>query len=176
MNSFPLTRSAPPTEFLDSNPVGDRIWIAAAQRGDILSFNQLVRAYQDLAYRIAHHVLDNSDSAIQATQNAFLAAHKAIRQCPRDSFRIWFLKILLQECKSSERAAWTHPAVHAAQASPLQIGLATIPFDDRVVCVLSDMIGLPDPEIASVTRTPAALVREQRNRARRQLTDVIHLL
>lgn len=176
MNSFPLSRTAASAEFHETTSPGDTIWIVAAQRGDVISFNHLVRAYQELAYRIAHYVLDDADSATNATQNAFVNAHKLIRQCPRNSFRLWFLKILLQECKQGERDAWSRTTVHPREASPIQIGLATIPYQDRVVCVLSDMIGLPDHEIASILRIPPATIQTQRSRARRQLTDVIRML
>lgn len=176
MNSVSLSQPTTHGEFLATTYANESQWLGFAQRGDIVAFNHIVRAYQDLAYRIAHYVLDNSDSAINATQNAFVRAHKTLSRCPRDKFRLWFLQILLQECKNGERDAWAQTTAHSANTAPIQIGLATIPFDDRIVCVLSDMIGLTDDDISVVTRTPSATVREQRSRARRQLRDVIQML
>lgn len=176
MNSVSFSRAAAHNEYIGSAYSGENQWLKFAQRGDVVAFNHIIRAYQDVAYRIAHYVLDNTDSAINATQNAFVRAHKSLRHCPRDKFRLWFLQILIQECKNGERDAWAATPVQNTNTAPIQIGLATIPFDDRIVCVLSDMIGLTDQEISTITRTPAETVREQRSRARRQLRDVIQLL
>lgn len=176
MNVASLSQPAGHSEFPVASYANESQWLSFARRGDIVSFNHIIRAYQDMAYRIAHYVLDDSDSAINATQNAFVRAQKDLQRCPRDKFRLWFLQILLQECKNGERAAWSKTPGHSAHTAPVQIGLATIPFDDRIVCVLSDMIGLKDEDISTVTRTSCATLREQRSRARRQLRDVIQML
>lgn len=176
MNSVTLSQPAGHSEYPAVAYANEGQWLSFAQRGDIVAFNHIIRAYQDLAYRIAHFVLDDSDSASNATQNAFVRAQKNLHRCPRDKFRLWFLQILLQECKNGERDAWSKTPGHSAHTAPVQIGLATIPFDDRIVCVLSDIIGLADEDISTVTRRPCATVREQRSRARRQLRDVIQML
>ncbi len=173
MDSLSFPRTAAPTEI----STRQNNLIAAAQRGEIAAFNNLVRAYQELAYRLAHFVLDDAGTATTATQNAFLRAHRLIRTCPRENFRVWFLKILIQQCRKSERAAWLTPHARAASfSSPLQMGLATIPFDDRVACVLHDIVGLSDDESARITGATILNVREKRSRARRQLRDVIKML
>lgn len=176
MDSALLSRDSVFGEMAHGNHAHVKQWIAAAQRGDISAFNHLVRAHQEMAYRTAHFLLDAPEAAIDATQNAFVTASKTIRKCPREDFRIWFFRILLLECRQRENAAWSRPNVQPAHPSSLELGLATIPFEDRVVCVLSDIIGLSDQQIALVTRSPETVTRQQRSRARRQLRDVIRLL
>lgn len=176
MNSVSLSRDSVFGEMAHGNHPHVKQWIAAAQRGDIAAFNHLVRAHQDMAYQTAHFLLDDPEAATGATQNAFVTASRTIRKCPREDFRIWFFRILLLECRRYENAAWSRPTIQAVRPSTLELGLATIPFDDRVVCVLSDIIGMSDQQIALVTRSPEPVTRRQRSRARRQLRDVIRLL
>ena len=47
--------------------------IAAAQKGDVPSFNQLVRAFQSIVYHTAYRVLGDGDAASDATQNPVAA-------------------------------------------------------------------------------------------------------
>ena len=44
--------------------------IADAQKGDVPSFNQLVRAYQSIVYHTAYRVLGDGDAASDAARRA----------------------------------------------------------------------------------------------------------
>ena len=52
--------------------------IAQAKQGDVDAFNTLVLHYQDTAYTVAYRILGDPDSAADATQEAFIAAYRAL--------------------------------------------------------------------------------------------------
>src|SRR5438876_3690472 len=87
----------------------ERGMIAAAQRGDVPSFNQLVRAYQGLVYHTAYRVLGDSDAAADATQDAFVSAYKNIRSFRGGSFKAWLLRIVTNACYDQLRAKQRKP-------------------------------------------------------------------
>ncbi len=147
--------------------------VTAAQRGDISAFNQLVRAHQEIAYRFAFHVLDDADAAERLTQEAFHLAYQQIRRWQGQSFKIWLLKILAQQCRRAARGGSPGRASNAQ--SPVEIGLAVLTPDERIICVLGDVLGLSADDIATITNVPLSAVRAARNRARRQIRDVLQI-
>ncbi|MGD2146343.1 MAG: sigma factor, partial [Anaerolineae bacterium] len=48
--------------------------IAAAQRGSLDAFNELVLAYQDQVYTVAYRIMGDPASASDAAQEAFISA------------------------------------------------------------------------------------------------------
>ncbi len=146
--------------------------ITAAQRGDLSAFNQLVRAHQELAYRFAFHVSENAPAAERATKNAFESAYRHIRRWKGEPFRVWLLRLVLRECKRMRIR--TH-AANVLAPTPLEIGLAILNWDERVICVLADVLGLTDDEISDITDAPENHIRAKRSRARKQIRDVLQL-
>src|SRR5512137_1129582 len=60
----------------------DAALVAAWRRGEISSFEALVRKYQKRMLNIAFRITDDYEDACEVTQDAFVAAYKGI-----DSFR-----------------------------------------------------------------------------------------
>src|SRR5260221_8904741 len=52
--------------------------IARSQRGDVEAFNQLILRYQQTTYGVVYRMLGNPDVAADVTQDALLAAFRAI--------------------------------------------------------------------------------------------------
>src|SRR5438105_4752268 len=68
--------------------------ITRSQQGDIDAFNQLVSLHQQLLYNTIFRLLGDYDTASDITQDAFIAAFRAIRTYRREcSFRAWLLRI-----------------------------------------------------------------------------------
>lgn len=68
--------------------------IARSQHGDVEAFNLLIEQYQRVMYSTVLHLLGNQDVAADVTQDAFIAAFKAIRTYRGGaSFRAWLLRI-----------------------------------------------------------------------------------
>src|SRR5215510_11742077 len=88
----------------------ERDLIKAARHGDVRSFNRLVEMYQDAAYHTAYRILDNSDAAADATQDAFLAAYRHLNDFRDGSFKAWLLRIVTNACYDFLRSRKRRPA------------------------------------------------------------------
>jgi len=182
--------------------MNEQAMIAAAQRGDVPSFNQLVRAYQSLVYHTAYRVLGDGDAASDATQDAFVSAYKNIKSFRGGSFKAWLLRIVTNACYDQLRAKQRKPTAsldallvdpdnpapglgEAREESPhdfaerqelarwIQQGLQTLPYDQRVTLVLSDVDGFAYEEIATATNTNVGTVKSRLSRARAQMRDFL---
>jgi RNA polymerase sigma-70 factor (ECF subfamily) len=176
--------------------------ILAAQKGDISAFNQLVRAYQTLAYRTAYRVLGEAAAAEDATQDAFVSAYKHVREYRGGSFKAWILRIVTNACYDQLRVKQRRPtasldamlldpdnpapgADRAAPESPheyverqelgdaIQRGLATLPPDQRVTLVLADIEGFSYDDVAAATGANLGTVKSRLSRARAGLRDFL---
>lgn len=176
--------------------------IAAAQKGDVPSFNQLVRAYQSIVYHTAYRVLGDGDAASDATQDAFVNAYKNIRSFRGGSFKAWLLRIVTNTCYDQLRAKKRKPTAsldallvdpdnpapglgEAREESPhdhaerselaawIDKGLQTLPYDQRITLVLSDIDGFAYEEIAEATNTNVGTVKSRLSRARAHMRDFL---
>lgn len=170
--------------------------IAAAQKGDVDAFNQLVIAYQQLAYNVAYRMLGDDDRAMDATQEAFLRGYRAIDTFHGGSFKAWILRITTNACydvlRSTKRRRTTpiddlvdddeHSGIlEDVQETPeqhvqrldldevIQAALATLPEDQRTVVILSDIHGLNYGEIAETTNVSLGTVKSRLSRARAKM-------
>jgi len=180
--------------------VDEKALIAAAKRGDTHSFNQLVYQYQDMVYSVAYRILGDADAAADASQDAFLSAYQAIGKFKGGSFKSWLLRIATNACydqlrvlkrrpTSSLEAIYTDsdPSSHFVNGreSPenhtlrqelgqvLQRGIDTLPPDQRITLVLSDVQGMNYNEIAEVTSASLGTVKSRLSRARARLRDYL---
>jgi RNA polymerase sigma-70 factor (ECF subfamily) len=83
--------------------------IAAASRGDLEAFNQLVLAHQDMAYQHAHAMLGDPASAEDAAQESFIKAFQNISGFRGGSFRGWLLKIVTNAAYDQMRRSHRRP-------------------------------------------------------------------
>ncbi|HSV86072.1 MAG TPA: sigma-70 family RNA polymerase sigma factor [Levilinea sp.] len=83
--------------------------VHAAQKGDLDAFNQLVLAYQEVAFNVAYRILSDDDASEDATQNAFLSAYRKISSYRGGSFRAWLLRIVTNACYDEMRRRKRHP-------------------------------------------------------------------
>lgn len=174
--------------------------IAAARTGNTSAFNTLVRAYQDVAYNVAYRILGHGDSAADATQEAFLAAYRALPAFRGGSFKAWVLRIVTNACYDQLRVRQRRPQVSLEDAvedadyassfadpgeSPeeailrqdmaqaIEAAIAKLPLDQRVALVLSDVQGLSYDEIVAVTGASLGTVKSRLSRARARVRDYL---
>lgn len=177
--------------------------VTAAQRGDVESFNALVRLYEGRVYNLCYRMLGDADGAADATQDSFLAAFRNLRVFRGGSFRSWLFRIATNACYDVLRARKRRPAmsldatIAAAEedAAPLQIadsgespdeyalrrelahaierGLVELPEDQRLVVILCDLQGLAYDEIAEVTGANLGTVKSRLSRGRARLRDIL---
>ncbi len=180
--------------------MNDLEFIAAAQKGDVAAFNQLVRAYQEMVYRTAYRVLGERTSAEDAVQEAFISAFKHIRAYRGGSFKAWLLRIVTNACYDHLRVKQRRPSDSLDammedfdgppirvndQESPhefaerqelgalIQRGIAVLPADQRITLVFADVEGLSYEEIAAAMDTNVGTVKSRLSRARAQLRDFL---
>jgi len=174
--------------------------IERAQDGDLRAFNELVRQYQGLVYNVAYRILGDEDAAADATQDAFLSAFRALDSFRGGSFKAWILRIVTNGCydqlrrkqrqpSSSLEALLVGPGAHNAfvdhTENPeayamrmdlsriIQEGLRTLPPEQRVTVILSDIQGLHYKEIAEITGVELGTVKSRLSRGRARLRDYL---
>jgi RNA polymerase sigma factor (sigma-70 family) len=180
----------------------ERRLVASAQRGDVEDFNALVRLYEGRVYNLCYRMLGDPDSAADAAQDTFLSVFRNLRSFRGGSFRSWMLRIATNTCYDALRARKRRPAISLDMdanedddASPLQIadaaesptdfvlrrelavaiqhGLGSLPDEQRVILILSDIEGLAYEEIAQITNTNIGTVKSRLSRGRSRLRDVL---
>ena len=156
--------------------------IAAAQRGDVTAFNQLVQIFQGVVYNVAYRVLHDQDAAADATQEAFLSAFHALPGFRGGSFKAWLLRIVTNGCYDQLRAAQRllddsespeEYAIRQDLGRTIQAGLDELPPDQRVTVILSDIQGLSYEEIAASTGVELGTVKSRLSRARARLREYL---
>jgi RNA polymerase sigma factor (sigma-70 family) len=172
--------------------------IASARKGDARAFNQLVLLYQSMAYNVAYRILGQPDAAADATQDAFISAFKAMRKFRGGSFKAWILRIVTNACYDQLRVKQRRPTesmddlpveqdhiryMHDPAERPeeyverqelnqaIQQGIETLPPEQRIIVVLSDVQGLSYKEIADVTGVTLGTVKSRLSRGRAKLRD-----
>jgi RNA polymerase sigma-70 factor (ECF subfamily) len=193
--------SAAPDADLDPEARHDERLIRAAQAGDLPSFNALVVRHERSVYNLCLRMLRDVSSAEDATQDTFLKAWTAIATFQGGLVRPWLLRIATNRCYDVLRArsrrpadsldaeefesepVWTsqapageHPEAFAARAElsvHLERALATLPEDQRLVVILSDVHGHPYDEIADITGVAVGTVKSRLSRARARLRDAL---
>jgi RNA polymerase sigma-70 factor (ECF subfamily) len=175
-------------------------YIAAAQKGDVQAFNQLVIAYQGLVYNVAYRILRHEERAQDATQDAFLRGYRALGQFRGGSFKTWILRIATNCSYDQLRVRQRRPTTsiddlveddeHSTLleddeerpesfverqelGAVLQGALSELPDDQRVVVVLSDIQGLSYDEIAATLDLALGTVKSRLSRGRAKLRDYL---
>ena len=174
--------------------------VAAARRGDVQAFNQLVLIHQTLAYNVAYRMVRNPAVAADMTQDAFISAFRSIRRFRGGSFKAWLLRIVTNACYDHFRTGKRRPtsalddmlidADHSVimtdhKESPeafamrqdlgqaIQRRLDQLPPDQRITIILSDIQGLSYQEIAKATDVSLGTVKSRLSRGRARLRDYL---
>lgn len=165
--------------------------IARARAGDSTAFGQLVRRYQELAFRTAFIITANSAEAEDAAQEAVMKAYHALdRFRPDAAFRPWLLQIVANTARNRRRAAGRQAqlALRAAgntaleaQASPEAAALAEeqrrellahvnrLPDGDRLAIACRYFLELSEAETAAAMGCAPGTVKSRLSRALERL-------
>ena len=166
------------------NPVEPK----AARRGEVPAYEELVRRYENLAFRTAFLVVRDADEARDAAQDGFMRAHRALATFRAGAeFRPWLLRIVANAARNRRRSLGRRadlalrlarePASGDAAPSPEAVLLITerrqallkainsLREDDRMVIGLRWFMELGESEIASVLGRPRGTVKSRLSRA-----------
>lgn len=78
----------------------ERILIARAKAGDLLSFEALVKIYRKHIHQLAYRMVNNVEDAEDITQETFIRAYQKIDSLRQGSlFRAWVSNLTLLDSK-----------------------------------------------------------------------------
>jgi len=159
--------------------------------GDPAAFEQLVSRHEERLYNLSYRMLGSREDARDATQEAFLAALRALPSFRGDAaFTTWLHRIAVNACydvlRRQRRApvadvaedAETWPpspdhAESAATAVDVQRALARVPEEFRAVLVLHDVQDLPYEQIGAILGIPVGTVKSRLHRGRVSLAGLL---
>jgi RNA polymerase sigma-70 factor, ECF subfamily len=77
----------------------DRELVRAAQKGDMMAFEELVARHRDKVYARAYGMMRNEDAALDLSQEAWVKGWQRLRQFQGDSsFSTWITRIVINLC------------------------------------------------------------------------------
>ena len=176
-------------------PLDEEDLIQRAKRGDTHAYEELVHAYQGIAFRIAYVLAGNAADAEEAAQDGFVKAWRALGRF-RDGapFRPWLVQIVANEARNRRRsagrrahlalrAATEHPSGDAApspeaavlsaeQREGLLAAVNELPEDQRAVISLRYFLGLSEQEVAAALDLPSGTVKSRTSRALDRLREL----
>ena len=178
----------------------DEHLVRSAQAGDLASFNLLVERYQAPVYNLVLRYVADRHLAEDVTQEAFIAAWRAIQTFKGGSFRSWVFKIAVNEARDLHRRSVRRPAssldslleegastgldrdqgegpeqsaISASTVRTVEECLRKLPEDQRIVVLLSDVQGLTYEEICDALGLPLGTVKSRLFRARGALRRLL---
>lgn len=181
---------------MQASATEDSRLVTLSQEGDLAAFNALVERYQDQAYNLCWRMLGHREAAQDATQEAFLAAYRNIRRLRGPSFRAWLLRIAANAATDELRRRGRRPQVSLDAPAPdsetafelpdlsagpedwalrrerarhIQAALLTLPTDQRLAVILSDVQGLSYEEIGEAMGSSLGTVKSRISRGRARL-------
>jgi RNA polymerase sigma-70 factor (ECF subfamily) len=176
---------------VEGRPLDEPALIARARRGDVAAYEELVRAFQDIAHRAAW-LVGGADDAEDAVQEAFVKAYHALSRFREGSpFRPWLLRIVTNEARNRRRSAGRRAdlAIRAIEDRPaddaapspeeavlaherrtaLAAAIERLREEDRLVVTCRYLLQLSEAETATTLDIPAGTVKSRLSRALAQL-------
>ncbi len=93
----------------DSPPINDEKLVRAAQRGDMVAFEELVARHRDKIYARAFSMMRNEDDAIDLSQEAWVKGWQRLKQFQGESsFVTWMTRIVINLCLDQLRKQKRH--------------------------------------------------------------------
>lgn len=163
----------------------DLTLIRDAKQGNAEAFANLIRSYQNFAYKTVLGVLNNAADADDALQETFLKVHRALPKLRDErTFPSWLARIAtrtaldLVRARGHVRTAYddeidTHsfvdPGPQVDLRLDLQQALSRLSPEHRAILVLREVQGFDYAAIADILHIPLGTVRSRLFNARAQL-------
>ena len=165
-----------------------------ARNGDARAYEEIVLAYQGLAFRTAYLIAGNAADAEEAAQDGFVKAFYALGRFRRGApLKPWLLQIVANEARNRRRSAGRREALvlraateepsggaapspeatllAAEQRSALLERLNELPDDHRDVLALRYLLDLSEEETAHVLGVRRGTVKSRTARALERLRE-----
>ncbi|MGH2463122.1 MAG: RNA polymerase sigma factor [Candidatus Limnocylindria bacterium] len=181
---------------MEGCPLSDAELMERARHGDVAAFEELVRRYEEIAFRTAFLVCGDADEARDAAQEGFVRAWRALPSFRGGAEpRPWLLRIVANAARNRRRGSSRHAALGLRLAEdPLSGGAAPSPegsvlaqerretllaaigrlgTDDRLVIGLRWFVELDEAGMAAVMDVPRGTVKSRLSRAMARLRTEI---
>jgi RNA polymerase sigma-70 factor (ECF subfamily) len=176
----------------DSRATSDEELLARFIAGNEQCFTDLMRRHEDRIFSLAYRMTGERADALDATQDAFIAAFRQARAFRGESaFGTWLYRIAINACRDlirkrrrrespDEDAAEGAEQVSARRLEDLVVeridvaqALALLSDEYREAVVMHDLGGIPYEEIARLTETNLGTVKSRISRGRRKLAELL---
>jgi len=159
--------------------------------GNQTSFAELMRRHEDRIFALAFRMTGQRSDALDATQEAFVAAFRQADKFRFDSaFGTWLYRIAINSCHDLLRKRKRWAADESEQSEQVDVGssrfdeavatkldvtraLSRLPAEYREAVVMHDLGGVAYDEIARLTEVPVGTVKSRISRGRRQLAELM---
>ncbi|MGH2680092.1 MAG: RNA polymerase sigma factor [Actinomycetota bacterium] len=180
---------------VEGRPLEDAELARRAREGDDDAYEELVKRYGPIAFRVAWLVTRDRGEAEDAVQEAFVKAYYALpRFRPDAPFRPWLLRIVANEARNRARSRRRREglvlraaAVSDGDAAPspeaaalaledretLVTALNALPGPDREVIGYRFLLGLSESETAEMLDVRLGTVKSRLSRAMVRLRAVL---
>jgi RNA polymerase sigma-70 factor, ECF subfamily len=175
-------------------PDSEAALVERARGGDAVAYGALVRAHQDIAYRVACLAGGSSADAEEAAQDGFVKAWRALPRFRAGApFRPWLLAIVANEARNRRRAAGRRAGLvlraaeqasrGAAEPSPEALALSSerrgaliealgeLDERDRSVLTCRYLLDLSEEETAAALGCRRGTVKSRTSRALARLRE-----
>ncbi len=173
---------------MEGRPLEDAELVERAKSGEIDAYGQLVRRYQDIAFRTAYVIAGGTGDAEDAAQEAFVKAYYALGRFRKGaSFKPWLLAIVANEARNRVRSASRRAglaaritedrasgdaapspevaAMHAEDRTTLLAALDSLGEQDRLVLTYRYFFDLTEREMAQALGCRPGTVKSRLSRA-----------
>lgn len=166
--------------------------MAAAQGGDEVALDALLRRHHDRVYALCRRMAGNDSDAADASQEALIALVRGLhRYDGRAAFTTWLHRVTTNACidELRRRGRRPEPGLPEHERAPagaapdgverlvdrltLDEALGQLPENQRLVITLRDQLGLDYEEIAEVAGIPIGTVRSRLFRGRAALAALL---
>jgi RNA polymerase sigma-70 factor (ECF subfamily) len=168
----------------------DEELLAAFLRGDRHSFETLIRRHEDRVFAVCSRMLPERSDALEASQEAFIAAFRRAASFRGDAaFSTWLHRIAINACHDVLRRRKpdavpdevlsgvpdrsTPVSETVALRMDLARALSELPEEYREAVLMHDVSGIPYDQIAAITKAPVGTVKSRISRGRRMLAGLL---
>jgi len=118
---------------VEDRPPTDAALAERARAGDERAFEELVRAYQGIAFRAAYLLTGSASDAEDAAQAGFVKAWAALPRFRRGAeFRPWLLRIVVNEAHNRRRSTQRREAL-TLRAAAADVSGGAVPSPETTV-------------------------------------------
>jgi RNA polymerase sigma-70 factor (ECF subfamily) len=175
-----------------STPAQEAALLARVADDDHAAFTEVMEVHEDRVFAVCLRILADREAALDATQDTFLMAFRKAGQFQGNSaLGTWLYRIAVNTCYDQLRRAKRRPTqpmpehievadelaeetlTSAGYRHEIVAALRSIPVEFRAAVILSDMEGMPLPEVALALGVPIGTVKSRVFRGRRLLAGLL---